>query len=422
MVPNRISKKQAQLKRAPKKGAKPSKKTGPLVSVVQNNGVSKNPAKATKRHTAMTRHIKSGHGMRYLAALTNPHCDFARGCNIPDEAARHSFKVAGKGRFVFTLSPGERIMIFPMLGCSSDTPLLHYVQGQATAFQATNAYYTYATAPVGLAYNTLQNAALPFNQGQLYTSGIQYRHVVTGFKVRYSGTVLNRGGTAIWFEQGSGGPPLIDVGTVSTTKLGDIVNAAATKPQTRYVSFNNKDEHEFVYCDQVLNQGNSCWSGGQLTTTFNTGDLFWPAVEEDDLVSFRTYSCGRFGSSTTGQNGPFPRAFLALQNTTASGSVEYTLEFVTHVEYCGGTAIPMQTPSPIAVEDARKVRNVVAQSKAVHAQNPDEHPAKHAVSIMETLEDAAGDALKGVAHAALAAVSDPSNIARAAAAFGAMFL
>lgn len=367
-----------------------------------------------QKKVGLHKHLDSGHGHRFFTALTNPFHDSCRGCHTIDELARPSFKATGKSRAILTIPANSRIMLFPVPSCGSDTPAFFAISGLISAFSATNAYFTYSTPPAGLTYSTYVNAALPFSQATLYSGGTAWRNVTNGYKVRYTGTVLNRGGTAMWYEPQDGLQGIFSGYQTTNGLLNDMFAYNwSTKPQSRFVSFNNKDEHDFVYSEQVFRQTGGRWNQN-YQAIFSASDVEWNAIENngEDV---------RFGSATTGQYTKIPRAVLVLQNTTASSNIEFTLEYINHSEYNGGTVVPMHTPSPVHVQDAREVANAVVQSKATHAQTPDVHPATHAMTIFDQIGVIGENALKQAASAALSTVTDPTNIERALSGLAGMF-
>lgn len=350
-------------------------------------------------------------GQKTFTVLTNPFHEAARGGYIPDAAAQSSFKFGGKSRFVVSIPAGQKIMIFPMYAASSDAPCAFTIQGSANNFSSGT--YSWVTAPAGLTYSTITNGSMPFAQQTLYDNDVAYRLVNTGFKVRYTGTVLNRGGTAIWYEDLGNYQGIADATELASTPLNTLQSTKwATRPSTRYCSFNVGDEHEFHSTPSMGSttntKGFSSYNG-----TFSAADSTWAATEND-------YTPVRFGSSTAGQNAPIPRQVLILQNTTASGAIEFTIELVSHAEYAGGSVVAMQTPSPVHLQDHHTVKSTVLHAKATHGQDPDKHPSHHAHDILSNMLHT-GTHLMGMAgHQALAYVSKPSNVARLGAALGAM--
>jgi len=352
-------------------------------------------------------------GQKAFTVLTNPFHEAARGGYIPDNAAQSSFKFAGKSRFVVSIPTGQRVMIFPMYSSANDTPCAFTISGTVANFNTGT--YSWTTAPTGLTFSTIVNGSMPFSQQSLYDNAVSYRLVNTGFKVRYTGTVLNRGGTAIWFEDLGNYQGIADATELAGTPLGTLQSTKwTTKPNTRYCSFNVGDEHEF-HATPCMGSSQNTVGFQNFNGTFSTSDSSWANTEND-------YTPIRFGSNTTGQLAPIPRQVLILQNTTASGTIEFTIELIGHAEYAGGNVVAMQTPSPVHLQDLHTVKSAVLQSKATHGQDPDKHPSHHAHDILGHMLQA-GSQLMGMAgHEALNYVSKPSNVARLGAALGAMMV
>lgn len=375
--------------------------------------VSKKPHKGDSH---IHKHIQSGHGVKYLMALSNPFHEMVRGVHVPDPSAQASFKTSGKGRVVVSIPASSQLMFFPQYSTASDTPFGLTISGTIASFAGASAVLSYPTAPVGLTYTVLTNAGLPFTQNTLYSGRVGFRQVVSGIKVRYTGTVLNRGGTAIWYEDPSHYQGIFTPVQATGTTLTAMSAIWGVQPNARYTSFNSADEHEFIWSPQVgAAQQTGAFENLPQNQVFGTGDGGWVATENG-------YTPVRFGDTAAGQVISIPREVLILRNSTATAAIEFTIEFITHAEFTGGTVTAMHTPSPVHVQDAVVVKNLIAQSKHTHAQSPDVHPSRHVSDLMGTFENLGRTVVNTATTAAFNAARDPANVARLASMVGAFML
>lgn len=357
--------------------------------------------------------IKTPQGMKYLLGISHPHHEEARGVGIPDEECKSSFKTSGKGRLQIVVPVGNMTMVFIQGGCGNDSPMFNTVTGTVASFNAAGATYSTSTIPAGLTYSTVTNAALPFSTQTLYNDNAQWRCVSISARVRYTGNVMNRGGTAMWYEDTSG-EGVFSLNDGTNTLFSALYNRWFGKTQTRFMSFINKAEHDIVYVPSAFAASGNPWKTGG--TTFNAADQTWgvnPTVSSTGI---------RFGLSASGQNNEIPAGVFVLTNSTGTGPLEFTIEYIQHMEYSAQTLVGLQTRTYPAITDHQLISTALVESKSTHSQNPDDHPAEH---LLKTLEGFGKDLASSSANAAaqaLKTVFTPNNAAKLATGMAAMFL
>lgn len=405
-----------------KKRQKSTKKTSrvgrPLVNVVQNNSRERRVSRVASRP------MLTPIGMKYLAASTMPHDMVSQMAYIPDISARPSLKASGRGRAVITIPASSKAMLFVQPTTCNDNGGIFTVSGTNTNFGNANALYQFVTAPPGLVYNRINFAGLPFALSALASGRISARCVSAGIKVKYTGNVLSRGGTAIWCENtGFGGESLLTDAEATTLTLSLYEARIQGLLQTRFCNFNENSEHEFVV-NPPLNVEPA--PTGLSNITDRSG---WVQYGPDTVATgYQTSWFGQtgaakvFGNAANNWSSILGQNVLILNNSSAANPIEFTIEYVTHVEYSGGSVVPLQSPSPTAIEDVYKVHTALSASKHSHSTTPEMHPAAHTQSVLMRMEGEARKVVHSGIEAAFRMISKPKNAERIATGMANLFL
>jgi len=339
---------------------------------------------------------------KFFLALTHPHSESARGAHYPDQDARPSLKFTANSRKTFAVPPNSALICFVNPSISSDRPSLFFVSGSLA--DLAGAPYTTAAIPAGVTYQRL-NVPYAYSSAGLDSGRIAARVVSLGLRVRYTGSVLNRGGSALWLNDVNGGEQILTlteaVGAALATKIEDWTSY----PQSRICSFNRNDQHEFT----LAASGPQYWQ--------DSGPGVPDAINPLSGAPFST----PFGLNTT-ETFAGPPAVLVLRNNTGTQAIEFTIDIVGHIEYSGGTVMPLQTPSAVAHEDTIKVRNAYSSAQQTHAATPDKHPAPHTESVLSTIMESGKSLGSFLAKKAISEVSKPDNAERIALGMSSMFL
>lgn len=337
---------------------------------------------------------------KYMLACVHPHSEHARGAYIPNSEARASQKYTARSKVVLSIPTDSTAIVYINPSYTSDSPSLFVITGTTASFNNTNAYYTYTgAAPTGLTYTTY-TMPMPYTAASLSGGYMNARGISFGARVRYTGSALNRGGTAVFVREVGNSQGVMNSTDATTAKLVNFFNYWRGKPQARIVSFMKNDTHEFI-----VHNPTGGWGG--------SGDEKYWATDGAYNTPFGV---------NTGTSYPNPESVLLLQNTTGSAALEFTIDLVLHAEYSGGQSVQLYTPSPPSVNDHAIVNNAIQHAQETHAQVPDKHPAEHTVDVLDTLTRSAKDFGNTLLNTAIREVVTPANAERLAVGLAGMFL
>jgi hypothetical protein len=257
-------------------------------------------------------------------------------------------KVFAKGNAVQGTSMGF-VILNPFLAAMNDVNCVYYSE-TAAVYAGTSPSETAGTVGVG---ESVSNAR--YASADISTSGIQYRVVSAGLRVKYRGTELNRGGRFIAYEHPSHG----------TT-----------------VGMTNGDQLAMPGVTSVGVEGGDAWVSVVMS-----------GVKQPEELNYRTV--------TSSANGTRP--FLSITwdgGANPTFSVEW--EAYVNLEYIG-TAIVGLTPShhdPVGASVAANAVNT-AQISSMHSSHPD-----FGKSVLDSVEKYGKAALSTAVSAGSSFVKD----------------
>lgn len=359
--------------------------------------------KTTRQTNRRVMHFSKLHpvAQKFFAASAHPFLPSARGAYIPDISARPSQKASARLTYNVSVNASSRLLLFIAPVGVSDVASIVGISGTQSSFGNTNAYYTYSTAPSGLTYGYSLKLPLPYSLATFGDNNLAARGAGFGIRVRYTGTVSNRGGVIHYLHDTANyGREIITDTEATGSLLSTLITKWKSDPRARVCSFHKNDTHEFA----VPMLGDGWFAGSSATNVMYTGEAMGSA----------------FGA-TGGTTYPRPVSVMILDNNS-SGAIEFQIDLISHAEFRGSLTTQYQTPSPPAIQDSQIVTTSAERAITTHSQVPDLHPAEHTDNIIgETL-----NSLKTFGKDVISEVSKdlftPKNAERLAVGLTSMFL
>jgi len=224
--------------------------------------------------------------------------------------------------------------------------------GNADSIQYTTAAY----ASVGTSLNRASTAVTgvtglaingPYNS-TVYSNGLQARLVSATISGSYSGTLLNRSGTAVSFAE----PRCQSIDNVSFSSAENQLQAILY-PTNATTAF-HVTVHPVMEFQRELSDVNS-----------NSAAIALQEYPGASTLAYYDYS-----STTASASSP---AVAAVWVSGLAGTT-YRCEVTYHYEYAGAAVGSLATPSPCDGIGALHAQELVHKTKSIHAANPHVHP------------------------------------------------